>query len=904
MKKKYTMKHALAAALTAAQVAALTIALPAPKAEAADFSLGSGFTDPTITVATMYYWKEGVPPVVGLNGGKTEGSTLGKEFPLLIVWDDQYYFNPTVPAGVNEIENGDNNASKLLAIKNPNALNHDDNNYNQPHETQYDRGLPAGYIAKMRDYKKNCNSLFGALDVAQSLKENGVAASMDVPTDLYVVPTESGRYGLELGRGSNKWLFGELHFHNNSRGERGYDNSLDWFLNTRTVDMKDFIDPRYNLPVRQAVATNVPDYSGKEQIDLSHRTWTFVKADDGQYSIGTDGTASWYVENWASSIVDEWRKTTQDFVNGGIWNWTEMWMCHDFEWKAMNLDEALAQLFGAEIPEKSSGALQTMGVNNGDWSHAQANGMPNFKFRVFYGEPNLVSFIQTDTRVQDGQVVNLDGPIVIGQNATITVEEGGVLVVSGWVMNGGFIMVKPGGMLIVQDQERLDGTYQYGVINCYQETANKKYGRISCDGIMIVNRDCKVFGAGAYGLQFGEGAQCINYGQLVSENFEVYTDHTIENRGDVSAVYAGWGLVNNGGYAMANKKMTMGATFPNQGTVEKASSVKLAKDAVYGDGANRVYINTASKVSKQTGMANRKGYVTDVEPFSATYTPKLDTANNIYYITDSENYRYDWYDGIQSFARFEYANGTLTRYDFGGRYVMPAGADRQSRPANVADYDAGRNSFFVKNGDDTYWYNGEKGGFLDESALTDVYYPGTAILPAGVKGASITKNGGDGGATGDVLEDGAVYAIETGLKAGMVLDVYGASMDDGGNVQLFENNGNTNKQWRMQSAGSETKNGQTVNYYKFINVNSGKALSVESSTYSNGVNVAQYTLRDIGDYQKWRLIPDGDGYTIVPKPNESLALDVSGGNSGNRANIQLYEINGTDAQRWKLIKVN
>ena len=138
----------------------------------------------------------------------------------------------------------------------------------------------------------------------------------------------------------------------------------------------------------------------------------------------------------------------------------------------------------------------------------------------------------------------------------------------------------------------------------------------------------------------------------------------------------------------------------------------------------------------------------------------------------------------------------------------------------------------------------------------------------------------------------------------MVLDVYGASMDDGGNVQLFENNGNTNKQWRMQSAGSETKNGQTVNYYKFINVNSGKALSVESSTYSSGVNVAQYTLRDIGDYQKWRLIPDGDGYTIVPKPNESLALDVSGGNSGNRANIQLYEINGTDAQRWKLIKVN
>ena len=739
MNRKNMRKRALAAALGGVMALGLFPALPpAQIAEAADFSLGSGFTDPTITVATMYYWKEGLPPVVGLNGGKTEGSTLGKEFPLLIVWDDQYYFNPTVPAGVNEIENGDNNASKLLAIKNPNALNHDDNNYNQPHETQYDRGLPAGYIAKMRDYKKNCNSLFGALDVAQSLKETGVAASMDVPTDLYAVPTESGRYGLELGRGSNKWLFGELHFHNNSRGERGYDNSLDWFLNTRTVDMKDFIDPRYNLPVHQAVATNVPDYSGKEQIDLSHRTWTFVKADDGQYSIGTDGTASWYVENWASSIVDEWRKTTQDFVNGGIWNWTEMWMCHDFEWKAMSLDEAVAELFGAEIPEKSSGALQTMGVNNGDWSHAQANGMPNFKFRVFYGEPNLVSFIQTDTKVQSGQVVNLDGPIVIGQNATITVEDGGVLVVSGWVQNGGFIMVKPGGMLIVQDQERLDGTHQYGVINCFQETPGKKYGRISCDGIMIVNRDCKVFGAGMYGLQFGAGAQCINYGQLVSENFEVYTDHTIENRGDLSAVYAGWGLT-GGGFAMANQKMEMGSTFPGQGTIERASAVKLAKDAVYGAGAGRVYINGASKVTKQTDMANRTGFVTEIESFSATYSPVLDSANGVYYVTDAEGYRYDWYDSLNNFAHFEYSNGNMTRYDFGGRYIFPANAEKAVRAAGVADYSPAKNNFYVTDGSKAYWYNGMTQGFLDEDALTDVYYPGTAKFTDGVKGASVVQ---------------------------------------------------------------------------------------------------------------------------------------------------------------------
>ena len=110
--------------------------------------------------------------------------------------------------------------------------------------------------------------------------------------------------------------------------------------------------------------------------------------------------------------------------------------------------------------------------------------------------------------------------------------------------------------------------------------------------------------------------------------------------------------------------------------------------------------------------------------------------------------------------------------------------------------------------------------------------------------------------------------------------------------------------WRLQSAGSETKNGQTVNYYKFINVNSGRALSIDGSTYSSGTNVAQYTLRDNGDHQKWRLIPNGDGYTIVPKSNENLALDVSGGSSGNGVNIQLDTRSADKAnQRWKLIKV-
>ena len=898
MNKKHTIKRAVSMALAMVMALGVTPLLPAPKAEAADFSLGSGFTDPTITVATMYYWKEGLPPYVGLNGGKTEGSTIGAEYPVHITWGGgdsaQYFFNPST-VEIKDTKNGRvhrayNNPNKVDKSVGSATVNVNKDTDARPH------GLPPGFYVQWRDYTSSV-SLFNTLDIAKSLTLNGVAASMDVNTNLYMVPTEdSSHYAFEIGRGSNKWIVGELHWDQRNRDSVGYENSGDWYLDTFDYDKNTWVSATQNVPVREADVTNMEGYDGYEQFDLRHRTWTFSE-NSGKYSIGTDGTASWYVQDWKSSSQTDWRNRTKDWVNSKIWDWTELWLSHEYH-------------FG------NPSCLETWGGYNGDWSHSQANSDGRYLFRVFYGEPNLVSFIQTDTRVQDGQVVNLDGPIVIGQNATVTVEDGGVLVVSGWVMNGGYIMVKPGGMLIVQDQERLDGTHQYGVINCYEETPNKKYGRISCDGIMIVNRDCKVFGAGAYGLQFGEGAQCINYGQLVSENFEVYTDHTIENRGDVSAVFAGWGLT-GGGFAMANKKIAVTTTFNGQGTIEKASAVKLAKDAVYGDGANRVYINTASKVSKQTGMANRKGYVTDIEPFSATYTPKLDRASGVYYVTDAEGYRYDWYDSLQNFARFEYKNGEFKRYDFGGRYIFPANAEKAVRAAGVADYAPATNNFYVRDGSYTYWYNGLTQGFLAEAALTDVYYPGTAILPAGVKGATVerqgTASGGESGVpssntqtpaqTGPTpIEAGKEYYIQPALNEDLVLgtDMNMAlliSLGDG--IRLHDKgSGASGNKWTFEE---EKLDGFT--YYRIQNRN-GEYMDAPGSVASNGLRLDTTTMQSSLRGWRWVMIPDGDGYVIASALDQKFVLDVPSFNAVANAEIKLYEKNGGDNQRWKLVPVN
>ena len=114
------------------------------------------------------------------------------------------------------------------------------------------------------------------------------------------------------------------------------------------------------------------------------------------------------------------------------------------------------------------------------------------------------------------------------------------MALNGWVINNGQILVEPGGMLILTDRETATGDYQYGAITSLGADPNSGSGRIACDGTIIVNRDCKLTCAGVYGLQLGETAQVVNYGQIIAENMEVYSDYAIENRGDSSAVFAGF----------------------------------------------------------------------------------------------------------------------------------------------------------------------------------------------------------------------------------------------------------------------------------------------------------------------------------------------------------------------------
>ena len=207
----------------------------------------------------------------------------------------------------------------------------------------------------------------------------------------------------------------------------------------------------------------------------------------------------------------------------------------------------------------------------------------------------------------------------------------------------------------------------------------------------------------------------------------------------------------------------------------------------------------------------------------------------------------------------------------------------------------------------------------------------------------------------NVLADGT-YVISTALSSNYVLDVYGGYTWNKANVQLFAKNGTDAQAFKVTH--------DSQGYVTFTNVNSGKVLEVAGSRAGNNANVQQYSLdgsraqkwvvqkngsgytiisaldpnfvldlsgalvmngRNIGLYQnngskaqQWNFSKHmtdrercdlfaaqnkdkiTDGVYYIKNKNVNYALDVYGGSLYGGANVQLYSLNKSNAQKWKI----
>lgn len=163
-----------------------------------------------------------------------------------------------------------------------------------------------------------------------------------------------------------------------------------------------------------------------------------------------------------------------------------------------------------------------------------------------------------------------------------------------------------------------------------------------------------------------------------------------------------------------------------------------------------------------------------------------------------------------------------------------------------------------------------------------------------------------------VRGSGGSYTIYSALTKNLVLDVYAALTANGANIQTYTANGTKAQQWRMtktqtlrerlNSMASAHRNDLKDGTYTFGSANKrSMALDVSGGSSANGANVQLYQSNGT-NAQRWQVTHDSKGYVTLTNVGSGKVLDVNGASTADGANVQQYASNGTWAQKWITIK--
>lgn len=142
----------------------------------------------------------------------------------------------------------------------------------------------------------------------------------------------------------------------------------------------------------------------------------------------------------------------------------------------------------------------------------------------------------------------------------------------------------------------------------------------------------------------------------------------------------------------------------------------------------------------------------------------------------------------------------------------------------------------------------------------------------------------------------------TNINSGKLLDVddqQTSTHQPFKNVHIYtRNDSSPSQKWRIEHVGAGLSKISNVQH-------GGCVLDVHMSRDANGTNVHVYPDND-STAQRWRLLPADD---INPQSNvvkivsavcTNRVLDVHQSGLDDRSNVQVWDDNGTPAQKWKL----
>ena len=160
-----------------------------------------------------------------------------------------------------------------------------------------------------------------------------------------------------------------------------------------------------------------------------------------------------------------------------------------------------------------------------------------------------------------------------------------------------------------------------------------------------------------------------------------------------------------------------------------------------------------------------------------------------------------------------------------------------------------------------------------------------------------------------VSHDSQGFVTFTNINSGKVIDLDGAITKNGRNIHQYASNGTRAQKWIVQQSGSG---------YSIVSaIDTSFALDIRNGSVYSGSNIQLYKSNNTAA-QQWtfnKYVTErercdsyasqnkdrmADGVYYIKNQNVGFALDVADGSLYGGANVQLYSLNKTNAQKWKI----
>lgn len=156
-----------------------------------------------------------------------------------------------------------------------------------------------------------------------------------------------------------------------------------------------------------------------------------------------------------------------------------------------------------------------------------------------------------------------------------------------------------------------------------------------------------------------------------------------------------------------------------------------------------------------------------------------------------------------------------------------------------------------------------------------------------------------------VQQSGSGYSIVSAIDTSFALDIRNGFVYSGSNIQLYKSNNTAAQQWtfnkyvtereRCDSYASQNKGRMPDGVYYIKNQNVGYALDVADGSLYGGANVQLYSLNRT-NAQKWKITHDSTGYVSFQNVGSGMYLTASG--SGGTANVYQQRQTNDYNQKW------